>query len=244
MLKLKRTSRDGNIHVLVRDKEYLFNKPFIMALGIALAIHLGLFTLFHVAPFTIGLNETVFTPTRVEADTPSSESAIADVEPTIQNIRGLPNIPVSNPTPALPAKLFIARPMEYTKADHFMRRTFSKIEQVIYEPEFNPLIRSPKKPVEMIISGIIADQKLLFNGLEDKPIPPLSKRNDEQRLIYAVKVEGKTGKVFWYEALKPAQETQINAFAESVLRSMRFELNPKVVAMNGEIELHFYQEGM
>jgi hypothetical protein len=96
----------------------------------------------------------------------------------------------------------------------------------------------------MIISGILADQKLLFNGLEDKPIHPFSKRNDEQRLVYAIKVEGKTGKVFWYEALQSAQETQINAFAESVLRSMIFELNPKVVAMNGEVELHFYQEEM
>lgn len=236
MLKLERASREGMISVIVRDKENLFTQPFTLAFCIAIAIHLSLILLFHVAPFKIGMNDTIFPPTRVEADALTKESAIAEIEPAIQTIRGLPSPPPSRPQTLHEPKFLTVRPMEYRKAESTTATAFNKIENVIYQPEFTPLVAKHQKPLEILISGILAEQKLLSNGINDKAIPS----SNELRITYSVMVEGRTGKIFWFESKQHQQHfSAIDKFAESLLNDMKFAANPEMIAMSGEIELHF-----
>ena len=164
MLKLERTSREGMISVIVRDKESLFTQPVAFAFGIAFAIHLSLILLFHIAPFNIGMSGIIFPPVRVEADASLKESVVADVESNTPTIRGLPTAPSSGPIPSQHPKFLTVRPIEYSKAENSTANAFTHIEEGIYQPEFHPLARLSKKPLEIVISGTLAEQILLSDG--------------------------------------------------------------------------------
>lgn len=245
MLKLKRASREGIISVIMRDKEYLFTRPFAIALTIAVAIHLTLLILFHVGPFKIGSNETVFTPTRVEADAATIESVVAEAKPAVHTLRGLPTVPNSIPILPHDPKFLMVRPVEYTKAESATNQAFSLIEQQIYQPEFDPLLRSQQKPLEIIISGVLGEHKLL-GGLinqENQPLPKVSNpKTDSQRVIYSVMVQGQTGRIFWFEPAQLSYDTVVDKYTENIMRQMKFATDPKTIAINGTIEFHFNPE--
>lgn len=241
MLKLERKSRNGIINVIFRDKDHLFTQPFSIAFLIALGIHLGLFIIFQVTPFKIGVSDTVFPPTRVQAETPSKESVLAEVIPMIQTIRGLPNMPASSPfIPEYP-KFLTVRPVEYNKATGTKADAFMKIENEIYQPTFNPLVHFSKQPLKIVISGILAEQPIISDGLKDKEIEKLPFHLDE-RFVYHVLVEGTTGNIFWYEPQQASHNHSIDKFIESILKDMRFRINGQEIALSGEIELHFNLE--
>lgn len=240
MLRFEKTSRNGLLKVIVRDKENRFTQPFAVAFGIAVAIHLGLVVLFHVVPFKIGMSENVFPPTRVHADTALKESAIAQIAPAVQSIRGLPPLPVSGPIMSSHPKFLAFRPVEFSKAKNSATLSFAQMEKEVYQPEFNPLDNRPKKPLQIMVSGVLAEHGLVSNGMDKKTIPSLKK--DSTRIAYSVLVEGKTGRIFWYEPKQGAQDPSIDRFAEAVLQDMKFAIDPAMIAMGGEIEMHFNQE--
>lgn len=239
MLKLEKTSRNG-LKVIVRDKENRFTQPFAIAFGIAVGIHLGLVILFHVVPFKIGMSENVFPPTRVHADTALKESAIAQIAPAVQSIRGLPAMPVSAPTVSSHPQFLTFRPVEFSSAKNSATPSFAKIEKEVYQPEFNPMDNRPKKPFQIMISGILAEHGLVSDGMDKKTVPALKK--DSIRIAYAVQVEGKTGKIFWYEPKQGVQDAAVAQFAEAVLQDMKFAVDPGMIAMGGEVEMHFNPE--
>lgn len=240
MLKLEKTSREGTINVIVRDKEPLFTKPFALAFAIALGFHLFLMMLFHISPLKIGTNDTFFPPTSVEADASLKESALAVVEHSIQHIRGLPLPPVSRPILRQQPEFIAVRPIEHNKVENSRLNSFAEIENEVRQPKFHPLATSQKKPLEVIISGTLAGQPLLSNGLDDHSLPTFpSSKEREKRMAYSVMVEGRTGKIFWFESKQPTSHSPIDSFAEKVLRGMKFAADPQMVAVNGEVELQF-----
>lgn len=239
MLKLEKTSRNG-LKVIVRDKENRFTQPFAIAFGIAVGIHLGLVILFHVVPFKIGMSENVFPPTRVHADTALKESAIAQIAPAVKSIRGLPPLPVSEPVLASTPKFLAFRPVEFSSAKNLASTSFAQIEKEVYQPEFNPMENRPKKPFQIIVSGVLAEHGIVSDGMDKKTVPALKK--DSVRITYAVQVEGKTGRIFWYEPKQGVLDAAVTRFAEAVLQDMKFAMDPAMIAMGGEVEMHFNPE--
>lgn len=242
MLKLERTSREGLINVTVRDKEFLFTQSFAFAFAIALAIHLGLMILFHVTPFKIGINETVLLPTNVEADPSFNESVVAEVKPTIETISGLPFPPPSHPVVLQHPSFLNFHSIDYYTIESSTHLVFDQIEKEVYRPLFNPLAGAQKQPLEILISGHLAQQELLSTGMNHKEIPPLPVlERDKRRLIFSVMVEGRTGRIFWIEQKQQTNNSLIDRFAKAILYDMRFAINPELV-LSGEIELHFNEE--
>lgn len=239
MLKLEKTSRNDLITVTVRDKENFFTQPFALAFGIAIAIHLGLVILFQVVPFKIGMSENVFPPTRVHADMALKESTLAQITPAILSIRGLPPIPAAGPTPLSHPKFLAFRPLEFSKAKNSTTLSFAQIEKEIYQPEFNPLENKQTKPLEIMISGVLAEHRLVSNGMDEKMMSSFpSLKTDNIRIAYSVLVEGKTGKIFWYEPKQSAHDP-IDKFAEAILHNMKFSIAQGIIVMDGQIEMHF-----
>lgn len=240
MLKLEKVSREGTISVIVRDKEHLFTRPFALAFGIALIIHLSLILIFHIAPFKIGITDTVFPPTSVEADTMIlKESAIALIEPVIQTIKGLPIPPSSSPTTTEPY-FSKEHPIEYRKEETSTVSAFNLLEKEIYQPVFHSIDIQQKPPLEILISGALADQPLLSSSFKDKIIPLLITSTD-LRITYSVMVEGRTGKIFWFEPKQVAHIASLDHFSEMILRDMKFVPDAKNLILSGEIEFHFNQ---
>jgi hypothetical protein len=170
---------------------------------------------------------------------------VAEAKPAVHTLRGLPVVP--NSIPILPPypKFLTVRPTEYTKAESSTDQAFSHIEQQIYQPEFYPLLPSQQKPLEIIISGILGEHKLLggLNGFESKPFPKFSNpKTDNQRVVYSVMVEGQTGRIFWFEPAQLTYDTAVDKYTENVMRQMKFETDPKTIAINGTIEFHFNPE--
>lgn len=241
MLKLQRNSREGTISVIIRDKEYLLTRPFLLALAIAIGIHLGLILLFHIAPFNIDFNERVLTPTQVQADNTGESIIIAELAPTAPSIRGLPPVPSSYPSLSQPPKFLAYRPIAHRKIDNQANVAFTKIEQKIYVPEFIPTLhRALQSPFQIAVSGILGDYTLITDGMENQIIP--KSKTGSTRIIYSVLVEGRTGKIFWFEPSQHAHEAAIDKFAEKILRKMKFASDPKAIAISGSIEMQFNEE--
>lgn len=240
MLKLKRNSRDGMISVIVRDKEFFITRPLAIAFAIAVGIHLALLGLFHVAPFSIVISSHVFPPTNVEAHNPSNESVVAEMNAPALTIRGLPDVPPPIPTIFSQPIFLTVRPVEFAKETHSAEMAFIQIEQDIYQPAFDPLMHLPKEPLNIVVSGILGQYPTLHNGLEgeDSKIP---KTDTDRRINYMVMVEGKSGKIFWFELIQPSHDKILDKFAENLLRGMRFDTDPNTLIVSGEIELHFNQ---
>lgn len=240
MLKLERAVPNGLISIIIRDKERFLTKPLAMAFIIAFTIHLSLLLLFHIAPITYGTHQTVFPPTRAEAESEARESVVADIKLTTPSIRGLPPPPSSRPHfPHTPQFLTI-RPMEQIATGSPIPLDFHQLEIPIYQPSFQPLVKGIQEPFLLFISGSLSEQPFHINGLKGK-IPP-----DVQNptcIVYEVMVEGKTGKVFWFE---PTQylNTALAKFAEEVLRDMTFDLDSTLAVVSGQVELHFNPEGL
>lgn len=236
MLKLQKASREGIVSIIVRDKEQVLTKPFLIAFAIALAIHLGLMTLFHVAPFTIGVSHTVFPPTRVEANVGLKESAIADLQPVVPTLRGLPPPPTTSPSLAHEPLFLSYRPMEYHKAEMATQVTFVEIEKNIYEPTFSPLSSPAQEPLRIVVSGVLAEYEMKSMQPQALSAPI----HDPLRMVYSVMVKANTGKIFWFETQQESRTAAINQFAEALLRDMTFSIDPKMVVVRGEVELHFH----
>lgn len=234
MLKLEKVSRDGMISVIVRDKERLFTESFLYALSFAVVFHLSLFFLFNIAPFSMGISKSVFPPTRVEAATPFQESAIAEVKTKALTIRGLPPPPSTEPQLLSKPQFIAIRPVENVNIK--TKNTFIQFEKEIYQPSLNLLTKLPKKPFEIIVSGTLSKYSWQSNGLNT--ITGMSNQLEEWSAVYSVIVEGKTGKIFWFEPIQQIPNTLKN-LAESILQNMQFASDPNVVATHGGIELHF-----
>jgi hypothetical protein len=235
MLKLEKRSREGLINVIIRDKESLLTKPFLQALAIAVCIHLALILLFHVTPFKI-TSDTVLPPTAAQAANISTESVLAELGSTLQNIHGLPPIPLSQPELMQHPTFLAVRPIVYMETHHQNEKSFTQIEQQIYQPEFIPTVyHAPQNPFQIAISGNLGEHELL--AMETFSFPLL--KTGSKRVMYSVLVEGKTGKVFWFEPLQQALDPSIDNLAEKILRQMRFAADPKEIAISGRIEMQF-----
>lgn len=239
MLKLEKASREGLISIIIRDKERLVTKPLAIAFGVAFAIHLGLICLFQVVPITIDTQQIVFSPIRAEAESQTRESAVADIKIMAPSIRGLPSMPLSLPLYPSDPQFLMSHPLEYAKTDASLPLNFYQAEASIYEPAFQPLVKNAPKPFRVIISGILAEQPLLTEGWQEQ-IPPHTL--EPTYVVYSVMAEGKTGRIFWFE---PEQYpgNLVASFAESILQQMRFDIDPNIAIVTGQIELYLNSEG-
>lgn len=249
MLKLERVSHDSQIAIFVRDKEHLFNRSFLLALSAAVGFHALIFLLFHISPIKIRWNSTTASPAIVEADlSPGINSMVtASADTALRQRSNLlepkPPMPILQNTPAFST----VRQMEYVKEKNYSINPFAQIEKEVYQPSFSSSVRqkAPLPPVSLVISGPLATRPIVNDGINNISLPSLpSKQKDERRLraVYAVLVEGGSGKVFWYEKKEKLSLTALETTGEHILRDLRFSPDPTSQVMAGEIELHFTLE--
>jgi hypothetical protein len=82
MLRFERKSRNREVSISLRSQEKSLNRLTLMALGLALGIHLMGFVVFHVAPFKISNVNNVIPPVMVRSDLtlPSDRTVYALME--------------------------------------------------------------------------------------------------------------------------------------------------------------------
>lgn len=239
MLRLERKSYDPLVHVLFRDKESLFTRSFATAFILALAIHLGLFILFRISCLKILSGVSTLPPIHVEADIALKEAAaVADIESNVLSIQGIPIPFPSHPELSNHPTFLAVRPTEYIKEPDISENSFIGIEKSVYSPDPTPPIGRPKAPIELVVSGPLASQAIVFDGL-NRLAPAIQ---GALRAVYNVLVDGRSGRVVWFEPKQTTNMPSIDRLAESILRGLLFASDAATVATAGEIELHFNPE--
>lgn len=232
MLHLEK-NRQG-ISVNIRDRQCLINRTFVFALSLALGLHLSAALLFNVQHF-ISFGDAVLPPTIVEADPgydeiDSSILAYLDrmntqsrysLEPKSSNLM-IPSLSMETP----------ARQMEHIKELSVIDNPF-----LIIEEDWQHLItiETPSIPsLQVNVSGTLAG-KLLDDGSHTM----LSYSDKPYRMVYDVRVEAKTGEIFWYVPIHPIESLQIQKVATTLLDHMRFETDSLAFVYAGEVEIIF-----
>ena len=235
MLRLEKTTASGPAHVTAREHARLLTPTFLQALALAFCLHLFGFLLFHVQPFRINQTNTLFPPVQVNIEIALPDSAIfADLE--MENLRQ-----AIVPEPAWPEPL-IPR-LSLNSPDHndvfAIERPFPKTpitidsqEELISEwVSLEPTVPSIPKTPRVNLYGPLAGRTLLPGTLPPPAFP--SRKETTERLVYAVKVDDHTGKVFWSV---PDVGGKLNEQAETILNNLRFEPLAGGFVTEGQIE--------
>lgn len=238
MLKLEKPSSQAPCRISLHEKEKFFSRTLILAFSIAFAIHLSFIAVFKITALKFPWDNTLFPPIEVNAEAAFPQILISsDLDIPNKLLNQLPW-----PGPSLPEypdqpTVSTIQPLEYIKENSLAANVFSTIENEIYQPEYSPFV-SPLPPLQIIVSGSLAEAKLLSTIPEIVPLMTGRQTTFQERLSYSVVVEVSSGRIFWVEAKQPVSFA-LEKFAEGILKNMLFSSNPTGSVISGEIELHF-----
>jgi hypothetical protein len=237
MLKLEK-QKYRDISVTMRDKKSCINRSFLYALAIAIGMHLFAVLIFHI--HSILVSDVILPPTLVEIDTNGifdendpAVLALADPDGRLQRhvLAPMPSLP-QLPTVESPQ---IARELEYLQISHSSENPFLSIEE-----DWQYLIENSKsktfKSIEIHLTGELASLKIVNPEHLNSNFFPISK---SEVAIYHVKVERRSGKVFWFLAEQTPQAAALQEKAETILRSIIFEPDMLAFVSDGDIEITF-----
>lgn len=243
MLKLEKKSRDREVHIHMRAKQCVWSPTLKQAFGIALGMHFFAFVLFHVSPFRLSY-ESILPPTSVEAEIAemndeSDQLIVSQIDGDENKTHFTLNLSSTVPDiPSLPKVTFLQDDESVQSKDPLVAQNlFALVESDIKEHYFSSSVPSEELiPVVINVSGKIAE----------KPAPQFSvlpriSSNSVQRLIYAVQVENRTGKIFYFSLKEAAVPAQTQMIAESIIREINFEPEPTSndFITSGEVEIIF-----
>ena len=244
MLKLERKSKNGQIDLLVRDKDLFLTRPLILAFCLALTLHLLFLVVFQVSLFKIMRSQTLFPEVVVTTDTThllDAAETLTDINIESMTLQGIPIPKFSEPKIALYKNLVIDKSMGDTKKIEVLNDFFVDLEKGVYSPELSVMSVNIKKPFEMLISGPLAENNYVLEGGAENIISSLAKMKipSTQVIVYEVLVDEKSGKIFWFEVKKKSSIAALNRLAENLLRQLIFSKEPIVWTRLGEIEFYF-----
>lgn len=236
MLRLERL-RNKEINVTVRERGYRINPTLMQAFLIACGLHLSAITLFQVQHY-FSKEERILPFTNVETDGifPAALT-YTDEEGRPQRYIFKPSI--SNPTiPALPTTT-LEKEAVYPHESSLLQNPFLSIEENWDYLKIHTVPATSTEPLEIDISGPLADITLLNGQLVTAEASEAILPVGHYRTVYQVQVEGKTGKIFWYEVKELAEEQSLQPIAEKILQRLRFQPIAVSLFLTGEIIINF-----
>lgn len=237
MLKLEKTRR-SEIIVKIRDQQNFLNKPFFYALGIAIALHILPALLFYISPFII-TGEIILPPVFVETDLNFSMENDHSAVAYLEQERGPPKYSLE-PSLSEP-KISMISSMTSDQIDDSSEKRFTENPFIIIEENWEEIlggncIKTPPPPIRCQISGKLSEQQILDDGLNKVPFVRLE---GDYIVSYDVRVEGKSGKIFWYALKQSSLPPMVKNTAETILKEMLFKPNPEIFVQDGIIEFMF-----
>lgn len=227
MLKLQKKGKQ-EIQVFLRKRESLWSRSFICALSIALGLHIFAILIFQIHAY-FNPNDSILPPIIVQADIGNflTEEIIASLEE--QEIQYSFLIPAEASLPQFPSLSTSQSesPLEYLKEESLLHNSFTSIEEDWQYLFDSPNQRTPH--IKINISGDLAETTLIEDGIKN-----IKWNGKSQRVVYAVQVEGKTGRIFWQ-----MEKEGTHNLAEQILSEIRFSQNNDSFVQTGQIEILF-----
>ncbi|MCB1136322.1 MAG: energy transducer TonB [Chlamydiia bacterium] len=243
MLRLERQDEASKeVTIRLSQHEPLFNRRFIRALGLAVALHL----------LALGLVRLESTQSEPLLPQPV---VVAELDPIgVMDFHQGTEVPLAQggslphyvmapessvpDLPALPLKgsdwhLPYERPA-HAKVD------FTAVGKKPYRPDGLSLTFLEKhQPVRLSVKGALSQCTLLNDGLGGLA-KPFERYDPVQqfRVIYDVQVENKTGEPYFIELSSSSGNTTLDRLARKIVRAMRFEPRSQGYMTQGRVELH------
>lgn len=226
MLRLKKAPGADSIALTYATKAPLFTPEFSIALGSAIGLHLLGLLLFTVhTTFYAGSNQ-ILSPVLVLTEPLEFEKdSLIIADPFLDPIhkKSVPEPPSQN----------FSRP--------------SKTEEIFISKEEGKISgsRLPDWPVShtsypaysMTATGSLAGKRLLV-----EPKLPKTKTIGDFTVIHQVRLDERSGKVFWYKLQKSSGKTSIDQIAEKMLKATVFAPKGTDEISSGAIEWKFHIE--
>ncbi len=242
MLKLERIDNTQKIAIRIQHKERFLNRIFLIALAVALALHLLPLTLFTVTPFRLNYIHQDLPPATVSAHTENNDTLVntsaEEMDLSIKNL-GLIALPE---TPLLIQERFSTLKPEI----QLTKETFSSLDPFQQEyfattPLSSIQLPTTYSPLTIDVSGPLATYSLILTDQLKKQLEPRVIEGNalQEKVVFAVQYEGTTESLFWYEPLELSKNKKINALAEKLIPLLKFQNAPHELFTSGEVTLYF-----
>lgn len=242
MLKLEKDTRRSHITVSLRAREPFFNSILLKALSFAIILHLGALFLFHIRPFKL-MSSFLFPPVQVQTNhelLPSPSLSLIPAEESKEKNFLIPPLPTTGLPPSLPLSLSFSS-NENLAASSLTHSLFSDLEHdqwPLTQPEYQK-IALHKPAVSLISSGDLAQLPIIESDPRlENTVQLKTPGQDPFFVTYHVRVDEKSGTIFWYERTQPSGLAEIDGLTEEMLLNLRFD-TAKALAPFPSGSIHF-----
>lgn len=233
MLKLERSPKNSQVAILIRQRDAFWNQTLSKALCLAVAFHLGGYMLFSIIPFPLGPS-FLFPPVELllEPGSLTSSLPISDLENSL--IRPPPFLRPGLPFPSLSSETEL-----HVQDTAYLDPVLQNIDGLL--PPFSEVIKQPA--ARIYYSGELASFKLvqldpLFQEMRPVSLPI----TEPLYLSYQVRLDSKSGALFWFDQLKSSGVEAVDQYGTRLLTTLRFEPSQKSclgIFVDGRVDLVF-----
>lgn len=233
MLIFQRSTSKRPIAIRVKRRNRFATPLFLRSLAIALTVHLAGFLLFTIKPFTISHIQTIFPPVQVNIDYVSAaQGAFAELDRDHSHAIAEPKYTEAL-FPLMPSIAFA-----HKKAYPTTRPTnssFMQLQETFEVINLSPHPQYPEAPIIVKATGGLIplpfEENLARLDLLQGKVPK------QYLAIYDVKVEDRTGKIFWHQKKQSIEKTKMAILAEKLLEKLTFAQNPSGFISTGQVEI-------
>ena len=239
MLRIEKSGRKKLAKISINNRFSLLTPNFLLSFSLALGLHLLGASIFYIKSLKINYSNQIFSPVKVAVDI-SHQDGLVMVD--FEEKSAYPIQELKDPIPEyinnknIEFEKFIAYPKDEKKD-----RSINLLSSVddysnFLDPSLLP--KKGKKPIEIQVSGELAELKFKKNFEGDKKILRRVK-NTSMKAVFAVLVEGKSGAVFWKEKKKQLVDNKLQSLADKIVDSLEFELQEEDFVKSGIVEVEF-----
>ena len=232
MLQLER-NRNQRVDIALKGKSKTLNRVLLQAFGIALILHLCAGILFQVRHL-FRFDEQILPPVIVQADLSPPPAATMMTSEISNGQRRVSFHPVfSDPELPAPQSLDFIFASEEKLKNKILRDLLMELEENWYGP-VQAVSADPVLSSGIEVAGPIASIPLL--NLEEGIGFCVSA--EEGMVRYNVRLENRTGRIFWYDPVQSPLPLALQQQAQKILEHLRFQPSEGFVSA-GEITLCF-----
>lgn len=240
MLKLEKGSGLQKISIRLRNQDRVFNRPFFKALAIACFLHAMGLGCFHIQTFIRG-PEKRNAPALVTVDISNAILAHADREVRyrhpLEPRESVPRLPL------IPRPILFRNGTAAYQKNLQMSNPFSQIEQRLAMPESGEKLSNEKIEIAFHISGKLADHQITSRTIGEKTLEAIKNVSAGQYSVrYTTQVDGRSGKIIWYDMLQSTTSEDLDPIAEQILKEMEFQRQSDLFIVSGEVEIKIFIE--
>lgn len=244
MLRIDKKSKQHRPRLEVNTRKGRFNRSLQIAFGAALCLHGAALLIFQISPFKVRYSETIFPPIQVRVDNfPAIDSgALAD-----QEKENPFRFPIPSPLRAEPKIMEFMSTCKRGSEDlpRMVKMNSAPREDLCYDYYLERVIpiEGPSKleaPMIVQTSGGLAETPFTLEGIDMEYLDSalgIGAEKEIKGISYRVKIDHRTGKVFWYSKISGEARKRVLQLCEKILASLRFEKNQPSIFSEGEIDI-------